>query len=223
LLLQSLQVDFHRYGDASGIVAALAGSEFLELPDGMTWMIDNAWVDGQLDLALEYMAKREKIDFRPYDKFLGIQKAFILRDAGRGEEARAIFEQEAVKLDELLAADPDDFDLLNVAAMVAMALGEEERAIEHARRAVNIARNAAESGADQPAPRVDAMALAYGETLCQLGDFDGAADAFRVVLGSKNPLTLKSLVANWPPCRDKFVGTPQYEALEREFGHLTEG
>jgi TolB-like protein/Tfp pilus assembly protein PilF len=223
LLLQSLQVDFHRYGDASGIVAALKGSELLELPDGMTWMIDNAWTDGQFDLALEYMAKREKIDFRPYDKFLGIQKAFILRDAGRGEEARAIFEQEAVKLDELLAADPDDFDLLNVAAMVAMALGEEERAIEHARRAVNIARNAAESGADQPAPRVDAMALAYGETLCQLGDFDGAADAFRVVLGSKDPLTLKSLVANWPPCRDKFVGTPQYEALEREFGHLTEG
>ncbi len=63
----------------------------------------------------------------------------------------------------------------------------------------------------------------YGRALCQLGDHDVAADAFRLFLEEDNRYTLDSAIGEWPPCRDKFVGTPQYEALLKEFAHLTEG
>jgi TolB-like protein/Tfp pilus assembly protein PilF len=223
LSLEDARLKWYRDADVSGFLAAVEGTDFLDWPDGMKAMLDYAWIDGQFDLALEYMEKREKIEFRPEDKYLGIQKAFILRDAGRDEEAQALFEQEATAIVDALASDPDAFMPLILAAHLYGALGEKELAADYVSRAVDVARNTDESDEERDGVPVRAMPLLYGHALCQLGDHDAAADALRLFLEKSGPYTVNSAIGEWPPCRDKFVGTPQYEALLKEFAHLTEG
>ena len=216
-------VDWYRNADVSGYFTALEGSNSLDRSDLMELIIHGAWIDGQFDLALEYIEKLEKIEFGALDRLLRLQKAFILRDAGRDQEARALFEQEAAAIVDELASDPDALMPLIHAAHLYVPLGEKELAADYVRRAMNVARGNKDPEVEGGGPPVDGMPLMYGHALCQLGDHDAAADAFRLFLKEDNPYTLDSAIGEWPPCRDQFVSTPQYEALLKEFGHLTEG
>jgi tetratricopeptide (TPR) repeat protein len=137
-----------------------------------------------------------------------------------------LFEQEADHLSSLLEPEPGDFFLLNASARVAMMLGNVELAIEYARRAAEIADAMTESTKPWPAFDISGTPLVYGVSLCHAGELEAATRAFRKFLEDPDPMnahTVASVVAEWPPCRDRFAGTVYHEELQRDFGHLSEG
>ena len=112
---------------------------------------------------------------------------------------------------------PRDYETLSWLSGVEMFRGNEERALALAQRSRENAKrtSSAQNSAD--------VHVSYGLSLCHAGDFAGAAAAFREVLEGANPYTVTSLLAEWPPCRERFVGSDEHRALEADFGHYAEG
>ena len=213
-------VYWYRDGDMSRRIAALESepstSDKLDL-------VDAYWVDGQIDLALKLA-----LDIEPAGDPTGYVSsrylvAFVLQAAGRGDEARVLFEQEAKDLADMLASDPNGIVKLHHAARVAMALGDKELATRHVNRLIDIEKGLEEFVRPFAAFEIDDLPFLYGPALCQIGELDAAHDAFREILEGTTPYTPVSLINEWPPCREQFEGTLQHEALVQEFGHLSDG
>lgn len=220
------RVDWYRDGDASAIVAAMMRPDYPRSEDYSFELALWAWLDGQIDLALEHSAKLEATGDSSGELSPRALKAFVLASAGHSDDAQVLFEQESRHQASMLESEPENFFLLNSSAQVAMTLGNEKLATEYARRAAEIARAMTESNKPSPSFDISVTPLVYGTSLCHAGELEAAAHAFRKLLedpDAMNPFTVGSVVAEWPPCRDRFVGTVYYEELQRDFGHLSEG
>ncbi|NIV18587.1 MAG: hypothetical protein GWN47_09345 [Woeseiaceae bacterium] len=217
------EVNWFRDGDASALVATITRPDFPRSEDYTKTLVFHAWRAGNIELALEHAADLEEAGDPSGQLSPRALKALVLQSAGLEEDARALFEQESRELNGWLESDPDNFFFLDAAASMASFLGNDERAAELAYRAVDIAQSFDES--NKPAPVLDLGILpsGYGNTLCQIGEFEAAAKAFRKILEGQNPFTVASVVAEWPPCRERFIGTVYYQELVRDFGHLSEG
>lgn len=220
------RVPWYRDGDASAIVSAIMRPDFPRGDDFGFQRVLWAWLSGRIDLALEHSADLEATGELIGELSPRSLKAFVLASAGRADEARPLFEQQAVHLGSLLESEPDNFYVLNSSARVAMMLENEELAIEHAWKAAEVADAMTESNKPWPSFDISITPLLYGSSLCHAGELEAAADAFRKLLEDPdpvNPYTVASTVAEWPPCRERFVGTVYYEELKRDFAHLPEG
>jgi len=220
------RVDWYRDGDASAIVAAIMRPDYPRSDDYSLELALWAWFNGQVDLALEHSAKLEATGDSSDEMSSRALKAFVLASAGHSDHAQVLFEQEAKHQASRLESEPDNFELLNSSARVAMMLGNEELAREYAWRGAEIANAMTESNKPWPSFDISVTPLVYGRSLCHAGELEAAANAFRKFLedpDAMNPYTVASVVAEWPPCRDRFVGTVYYEELRRDFGHLSEG
>jgi TolB-like protein/Tfp pilus assembly protein PilF len=223
---EAARLEFFRDGNASPLVAAMMRPDYRRDDNYSYDLIFLAWLGGQIDLALEHSAGLELTGDPSGELSSRALKAFVLASAGRTDDAQALFEQEAEHQASLLESDPANLMLLNHSSRVAMMLGNEPLALEYAWRAVEIGRGINESNKPWPAFDVSILPLEYGASLCHAGELEAAADAFRKFFEDPdpmNPYTVASVVALWPPCRDRFVGTVYYEELQRDFGHLSEG
>ena len=216
-------VDWYRDADASNLVSTLTRPDFPKGPFRTRTLTYAAWIGGQFEVALAHAHELDELEDDLFHLSPRLMKALILNSAGRTDEAKTLLEQEDQHVLELLSSMPDHFMLLNRGARIAMILGDESRALELAHRAVEIGNSADVVNQLQPAQGDSAVPAVYGNTLCHVGDLEGAIPAFRLVLSDVNDRTLDSLIGQWPPCRDKFVGTSYYEELKEEFGHLSEG
>ena len=229
LRLQQASVSQYRDGDVSQRIAALEASlkgpakDPADLMDTKLGLVEAYWIDGQIDLALKHVLDIGPAGDPTGDNSSRLEVAFVLQAAGREDEARLLFEQEANDLAGMLDSGPNDVFLLNDASRVAMAMGDRELATRYANRIIEVEKDIEKHGRPVPAFETEDLPLLYGSTLCQIGELDAAYDAFRKVLKRTTPYTPASLVNEWPPCREQFEGTPQYEALLEEFGHLSEG
>ncbi len=220
------KVPWFRDGDASAIVAAMTRPDYPQSDHSSLELAYWAWVGGQIDLALDRSANLSATGDPSGQMSTRALKAFVLQSAGRTDEARTLFEQEAEYQATLLESQPDNFVLLNYSARVAMMLGNEELAIEYAWRAAEIADAMTESNKPWPSFDISVTPFEYGLSLCQAGELEAAADAFRKFFEDPdpmNPYTVASVVASWPPCRDRFESTVYHEELQRDFAHLSEG
>ena len=227
--LQQGTVSWYRDGDMSQRIAALEAylkgpaEDPADLMDTKLDLIQAYWIDGQIDLALKHVLDIGSAGDPTGDNSSRLEVAFVLQAAGREDEARLLFEQEANDLAGMLDSGPNDVFLLNDASRVAMAMGDRELATRYANRIIEVEKDIEKHGRPVPAFETEDLPLLYGSTLCQIGELDAAYDAFRKVLKRTTPYTPASLVNEWPPCREQFEGTPQYEALLEEFGHRSEG
>ncbi len=215
----SADVDFYQHGSSDAYVRIMSRPDlpgFEEYEEAFTWF---AWLAGDIETALRHSRRivNDQISFR--DLFLVAEeiKGFALGAAGELEQARQLFETALVRMEQIVAENPDDANRLQALARVHAFLGNNDEAVRIANEAL------AKFDKQEDVPLFQGFRVGHGQILCQVGAFQPAEDEFRWLLSRVNRLTLAYLVKGWPPCKAIFVDTENYRRLEQEFGHLSEG
>ena len=63
----------------------------------------------------------------------------------------------------------------------------------------------------------------FGAWFCSIKEYERAEREFRWILSRQNSNTLAALVNGQPPCKEHFQHTDEYQQLEKDFGHYSNG
>ena len=209
-LIRRVALDFAETGDPATLRAALAANPEVDVGGGETsWGILLALVDRNYDEAHRLLAASPRDDFQDVDFSFYFPRAWyeaiIARAAGEKTKATAAFAAARVIFESRLRKKPDDPRTLAVLAQVDANLGDEQLALEEARKAVRlmpVSKDAYEG------PLVlQGLAQVYNWT----GRYDEAFAALQTLLGMPGYTSHGYLKADpaWEPLR----GEARYQAL----------
>jgi TolB-like protein/Tfp pilus assembly protein PilF len=226
---QLATVDWFQHGDSHSQLEVMSRPYWPKYERREALFALKHWQAGQMSEALRYAhliepdEEHEVRVFRPSSAnveqvFAEVIKAAILIETGAADEASAILEPARARVEEEIAGSdhPHWWSFADLASVLAL-MGETEAASEAVAAMVDTF--------DEP-DRIFQLAALHETsalTMCMLGEFAEVEADMRWLLSHPTSYTLASLLNDWPPCRDRFRGTENYQRLHDEFGHLSNG
>jgi tetratricopeptide (TPR) repeat protein len=182
-----------------------------------------AWISGDTQTALDY-ARRPTPSTADLENALTAAetRAWVYRAAGLDADGKASAGEALRLMQQALQEQPDDPNRILASARLSVFFGDHSNAIRVANESIEASQSEAGQrfiGAYYP----DRFRMDYGRVLCSAGDLSAAENEFRRMLSKENGSTLPHLVNDWPPCKERMLGTENYLRLQKEFSHLSEG
>lgn len=214
---QLAHVDFLTTGDIRPAFELLLPVEAEENETIAISLVIFGWMLGEFELALDMLHRL---------RITGVSSRFLYADSeelraylldGLGDaSARQVFAGALERYSSLIEQNPDDVRYVEALARVQSALGLKQEALANLEkaRAMIDRRYARDISGRVFALSNNAMFV------CAAGDTDTAERMMRELLSRPSMESHLSFVYNWPPCRDRMLGTSGFERLDREFEHL---